>query len=67
MTLTDRDCALALGWVHTLLSRAILSLPEEKADMELKLDAVAAINKVRSIAPIFLHEPSLFVSGKLYS
>ncbi|KAI0089130.1 Protoglobin-domain-containing protein [Irpex rosettiformis] len=41
-----RDCALTLGWIHTLIGRAILSLPEQKADMALKMDATAAINKV---------------------
>ncbi|KAI0700768.1 Protoglobin-domain-containing protein [Cytidiella melzeri] len=41
-----RDCALSLGWVQTLLGRAILSLPEDKADMPLKMDAIAAVNKV---------------------
>lgn len=45
---TDRDCALALGWVHTLLSTAILRLPEELASTSVKIDAVAAINKVRA-------------------
>ncbi|KAI0346789.1 hypothetical protein BDW22DRAFT_1308199, partial [Trametopsis cervina] len=41
-----RDCALTLGWVNGLLGRAILLLSEEQADMQLKMDAVAAINKV---------------------
>jgi hypothetical protein len=44
--LADRDCAIALGWVHTLLTTAILNLPETLASMGVKIEAVAAINKV---------------------
>lgn len=59
LTSTDRDIAISLGWVQTLLGRAILSLPEDKADMTLKMDAIAAINKVRFIAQASLLMPSL--------
>ncbi len=41
----DRDCALALGWVQNLLSMAILQLPEQKANMAVKIEAVSAVNK----------------------
>ena len=37
---------MALGWVHTLLTTAILNLPETLADAQVKVEAVAAINKV---------------------
>ena len=47
---TDRDVALALGWVHTLLTTAILQLPEEMVTMPVKIDAVAAVNKVSARA-----------------
>ena len=46
----DRDCAMALGWVHTLLTTAILNLPESLASVQVKTEAVAAINKVSSTA-----------------
>ncbi|PCH41472.1 hypothetical protein WOLCODRAFT_24769 [Wolfiporia cocos MD-104 SS10] len=41
-----RDIALALGVVQTILQTAVLQLPEETANMQVKIDAVAAINKV---------------------
>ncbi|KIP10682.1 hypothetical protein PHLGIDRAFT_84649 [Phlebiopsis gigantea 11061_1 CR5-6] len=41
-----RDVALALGWVQTLLTTAILQLPEDMASMTVKIDTVAAVNKV---------------------
>lgn len=44
---SDRDCALTLGWIQTLLTTAILQLPEDTANMSTKIDAVSAINKVR--------------------
>ena len=43
----DRDCALTLGLVQMLIQNAILKLPEESASMQEKLDAVAALCKVR--------------------
>lgn len=49
LTLTlDRDCALTLGWVQTILNTAILQLPESFAPLSLKTDAIAAISKVCS-------------------
>ena len=44
--LTDRDCALTLGWVGTVLQTATLQLPEDKLSMKEKIDAVGAINKI---------------------
>ncbi|EMD40897.1 hypothetical protein CERSUDRAFT_111476 [Gelatoporia subvermispora B] len=41
-----RDCALTLGLVQMILQNAILTLPEDTASMQEKLDAVAAITKV---------------------
>lgn len=41
-----RDCALTLGLVQNILQTAILQLPAETADLQTKIDAVSAINKV---------------------
>ena len=42
----DRDCALTLGRVQTILNTAILQLSEDVAPIALKTEAVAAIGKV---------------------
>ncbi|KZT13026.1 uncharacterized protein LAESUDRAFT_690120 [Laetiporus sulphureus 93-53] len=41
-----RDCALTLGLVQNILQTAVLQLPEDAADLQTKIDAVSAINKV---------------------
>lgn len=41
-----RDCALTLGWVQTILTTAVLQLPDSAASLALKMDAIAALNKV---------------------
>ncbi|KIY67485.1 hypothetical protein CYLTODRAFT_353119 [Cylindrobasidium torrendii FP15055 ss-10] len=41
-----RDCALTLGWVLTVLQTAVLEIPADKLDMSVKMEAIAAINKV---------------------
>lgn len=36
-----------LGWIQTVLHSAILQIPEDKCPASEKIEAVAAINKVR--------------------
>lgn len=42
----DRDIALTLGWVLTVLQTSILQLPEDQLTTPEKVEALAAINKV---------------------
>ena len=42
----DRDIALTLGWIQSVLHQAILQLPESVCSATDKIEAVMAINKV---------------------
>ena len=57
----DRDCALTLGWVQTVLHTALLSVPEADLAMSEKVEAIGALNKVRSIVRsiMYITHPSL--------
>lgn len=51
----DRDIALTLGWVLTVLQTSILQLPEDQLSTTEKVEALAAINKVgRSCSPLIV-------------
>lgn len=48
----DRDIALTLGWIQSVLQKAILELPESTCPAAEKIEAVMAINKVaKSLFP----------------
>lgn len=42
----DRDCALSLGWVQTVLQTAILKLDSDELSNEEKIAAIGAVSKV---------------------
>ncbi len=42
----DRDIALTIGWIQSVLHSAILQLPDSVVCMSEKIEAVMAINKV---------------------
>ena len=47
-----------LGWVQTILTTAVLQLADSAASLALKMDAIAALNKVRPVSSHFPASPA---------
>ena len=68
----DRDIALTLGWIQSVLHQAILQLPESVCSATDKIEAVMAINKVSILSTVsMLRVPDmsqvLWIQNDLFS